>query len=283
MSRRHKDTNEPDETRAVRRLRARLAESHQLHGLAEDPLLHAVRLERFRVSITRSMWFFLALGLGFTTTGVHEFLAGRLAPTDPMWWGSWLVEPGLAGILVTLLRWEAEMLSRGLAVDARPVLWLKRLLLGATLVTNVWAALRPAFGPVNTGMVFLHLVIPLVVFLIAEVMPVIQHRCNAAKDRALAAADPTTTPTSRPVPTSAAVPPASSAAPLAPRMPVKLPAHLQQQLAEKAAQVRAEDRTITPADVQDAVNVPDAYAARLAEQLNAATTATNGQPVAAQG
>ncbi|MBY8853314.1 hypothetical protein K7G98_35810, partial [Saccharothrix sp. MB29] len=139
-------------------------ESHQLHDLTSDPLLHAVRLERFRVSVTRSMWFFLALGLGFTTTGVHEFLAGHLSPTDALWWGAWLVEPALAGILVTLLRWEAEMLSQGQAVDAAPVVWLKRLLLGATLVTNVWSSLRPPSGRVEYGVVFLHVVVPLVVF-----------------------------------------------------------------------------------------------------------------------
>lgn len=132
------------ETRAVRRLRARLAESRQLHGLSSDPLMHAVRLERFRVSVTRSMWFFLTLGLAFTTTGVHEFLAGHLTPAAVLWWGAWLVEPALAGVLVTLLRWEAEMLSRGLAVDAAPVTWLKRLLLGTTLVTNVWCGRRCA-------------------------------------------------------------------------------------------------------------------------------------------
>ncbi|ACU35071.1 hypothetical protein Amir_1115 [Actinosynnema mirum DSM 43827] len=231
------------ETRAVRRLRARLDEARQLHGLTDDPLLRAVRMERFRVSVTRSLWFFLALGLGFTTTGVHEFLAGQLDPAHPMWWGAWLVEPGLAGILITLLRWEAEMLARGLDADARPVHWLKRLLLGATLITNVWASLRPATGGINAGMVFLHLVIPLVVFLIAEVMPVIQHRCATARPE--------------PAPT---VP--------APRPALKLPAHLQNALSSKAAQVRSEGRPVTPADVQAAVNVPDAYAARLAAQLN---------------
>ncbi|MDU0289215.1 hypothetical protein [Saccharothrix longispora] len=242
------------ETRAVQRLRARLAESHQLHDLTSDPLLHAVRLERFRVSVTRSMWFFLALGLGFTTTGVHEFLAGHLSPTDALWWGAWLVEPALAGILVTLLRWEAEMLSQGQAVDAAPVVWLKRLLLGATLVTNVWSSLRPPSGRVEYGVVFLHVVVPLVVFLIAEVMPVIQHRCNAARDRVMTVAAPVHVPV----------------APSVPRTSLKLPAHLQAVLGTKAAEVRRQGRAVTPADVQAAVNVPDAFAAQLAAQLNAA-------------
>ncbi|MFI9813206.1 hypothetical protein [Saccharothrix variisporea] len=259
----------------MRRLRARLAESHQLHGLTSDPLLHAVRLERFRVSVTRSMWFFLALGLGFTTTGVHEFLAGHLTPAAVLWWGAWLVEPALAGILVTLLRWEAEMLSQGLAVDAAPVVWLKRLLLGATLVTNVWSSLNPPSGSVQYGVVFLHVVVPLVVFLIAEVMPVIHHRCNTAREQALNAAQPHPAPgsalasprlaTSQPVPSSpAAQPPARPV----PRTSLKLPAHLQQQLADMAEQIRSKGRTVTAADIQSRVNVPDAFAALLAKQFD---------------
>lgn len=251
---RKRRTDDQGETRTVRRLRARLAESHQLHDLTSDPLLHAVRLERFRVSVTRSMWFFLALGLGFTTTGVHEFLAGHLTPVAVLWWGAWLVEPALAGILVTLLRWEAEMLSHGQDADAAPVVWLKRLLLGATLITNVWSSLRPPSGQVKYGVVFLHVVVPLVVFLIAEVMPVIQHRCNAARDRVMA--------TATPMPTTTTV--------NAPRTVLKLPAHLQAVLGTKAAEVREQGRAITPADVQAAVNVPDAFAAQLADQLNAA-------------
>lgn len=273
MSRR---TAEQGETRAVRRLHARLAESRRLHRLTSDPLLHAVRLERFRVSVTRSMWFFLALGLGFTTTGVHEFLAGHLNPVDALWWGAWLVEPALAGILITLLRWEAEMLTHGQAVDAAPVVWLKRLLLAATLITNVWSSLRPPSGQVEYGVVFLHVVVPLVVFLIAEVMPVIQHRCNAARDRVMATVEPRT---STPAPTASNSSPTTSATPTAPgapsarnvaRTPLKLPAHLQAALADKAAEVREQGRVVTPADVQAAVNVPDAYAASLADQLNAA-------------
>ncbi|HEY3479595.1 MAG TPA: hypothetical protein VGL02_11930, partial [Streptomyces sp.] len=65
-------------SRRVRTLTTQLAEAHDVHRLAADPLLGAVTAERFRTSITRTMWVFLAIGLGFTTTGVHDFLAGRL-------------------------------------------------------------------------------------------------------------------------------------------------------------------------------------------------------------
>lgn len=240
--------NDPRETRAVRRLRAQLDEAQDIHQLTTNPLLGAVRADRFRVSVTRSMWFFMTCGLGFTATGVQAFLAGHLGPADPMWWGAWLVEPAFAGILITLLRWEAEMLAHGLAVDDSPVKWLKRVLLGATLITNVWSSLRPPDGEVNAGMVFLHLVIPLVVFLLAEVMPVIQQRCNSAK--ALT------------VPVLVDAPPA-----VVPRSAVRLPGHLQDALEAKTNEVRGQGRALTVRDIQEALNVPEQYAQRLAVQL----------------
>lgn len=249
------ESEEPRETRTVRRLRAQLDEAQDIHQLTSNPLLAAVRADRFRVSVTRSMWCFLTCGLGFTATGVQAFLAGSLGPSDPMWWGAWLVEPAFAGILITLLRWEAQMLAHGLAVDDRPVKWLKRVLLGATLVTNVWSSLRPPDGQINAGMVFLHLVIPLVVFLLAEVMPVIQQRCNAARDLAAQVVAPA---------------PASTVVNSAPvRSALRLPGHLQGALDAKTNEVRAEGRALTARDVQDALNVPADYAERIAAQLAA--------------
>jgi hypothetical protein len=252
----------PPETRAVRKLRDQLHEAHDVHALSGDPLLGAVAADRFRASITRSLWFFLAIGLGFTTTGVHDFLAGHLTPADPMWWGAWLVEPALAGILITLLRWEAQMLAQGIRIDSDPVAWLKRLLLLVTLVTNVWSALRPAAGEVNSGMVFLHLVIPLVVFLIAEVMPVIQQRCTTARDKALCGVP---TP---PVPTLATPVESSSelTAPVPSKPRLRLPAHLQGALDAKTSET---GRPLTAAEVQAVLNVPGDYAARIADQLAA--------------
>ncbi|WP_273938614.1 hypothetical protein [Kutzneria chonburiensis] len=183
----------PDETNRVRKLRAELHEAHDLHALSEDPLRHIVALERIRVSVTRSMWWGLAAGLGFTTVGVHDFLAGDKPIGDPMWWGCWLVEPALAALLITLLRWESEMLSRGVAIPTGrpgkttgPVQWLKRVLLGSTLVMNVVPTLWPRAGSgeqVTPGSVFVHVVIPIVVFLVAEVMPLIQTGFTKAKER----------------------------------------------------------------------------------------------------
>ncbi|MFC0071955.1 hypothetical protein ACFFQW_49795, partial [Umezawaea endophytica] len=229
--------------------------------------------DRFRISVTRSMWLFLAIGLGFTTTGVQAFLAGKLTPADPLWWGAWLVEPALAGILITLLRWEAEMLSAGLDVEHKAVKRLKHVLLSATLITNVWSSLRPATGTVNAGNVFLHLVVPAVVYLIAEVMPVITHRCNQARDNALAAHQaPAAAPPAHPEVTAASPAPVAAVEPAAvvtAQARLRLPAQMVAALDAKTQDVRAQGRELTAQDVQDAVKVPADYAARIVRDLAA--------------
>ncbi|MDU0290733.1 hypothetical protein [Saccharothrix longispora] len=281
------DNTTPDRrggTRAVRRLRSKLAEAHDVHALSADPLLSAVTAERFRVSVTRTMWFFLAIGLGFTTTGVHDFLAGGLPLSDPLWWGAWLVEPALAGILINLLRWEAQMIAAGIDVDSRWVTGLKWVLLGATLITNAWSALAPSEGAVNPGNVFLHLLIPLVVFLLAEVMPVMQARCITARDNAFNAL-PAPVDTASPVDTTPVVDaPAADAlavdGPVAQLAPVpapavdpvrvvsalRLPPHMSHALTTRMSEL---GRPLDAHEVGELLRVPDAFAARVADHLAA--------------
>ncbi len=267
----HDDT--PGPSRRVRALADQLDEARDVHRLSTDPMLGAVTADRFRASITRTMWVFLAIGLGFTTTGVHDFLAGDRPITDPLWWGAWLAEPALAGILVTLLRWEASMLSHGVTTNAKPVRYLKRLLLGATLVANVWAGLAPAHGEVSKGMVFFHLVIPLVVFLLAEVMPVIQQTCTRVREQALATVPPeTSTNTIR---EAAASPVAMPAGIQAPRPAAKtgtfgkLPASIRTTVTSITEDAYGAGRPVTAADLTSKVNLPDAMLTTLVEELNA--------------
>lgn len=254
----------PEPTRAVRRLRHQLDEARDVHALATDPLLAVVAADRLRISVSRSLWWFLAIGLGFTTTGVHDFLAGRLPVTDPLWWGAWLVEPALAGILITLLRWESEMLARGQRVDDGPVVKLKRLLLAATLVTNVWSAFSPSKGGVSSGNVFLHVVIPVVVFLLAEVMPIVQQRCMAVREAAMRDVALQQTRPEMPAEPAAASP-VHSVSP-DPFVGLRLPPQMRATL---NARMKELERPLTAAEVSELVRVPADFAARVAGQLAA--------------
>lgn len=262
-----RDTAAPPQegTRRVVKLRADLDEAEDLHELHTNPLLNVVMLERMRVTVSRWMWRFLALGLGFTTTGVHDFLAGARPMSDPVWWGCWLVEPALAGILITQLRWESEMLSRGVQIPTGPVAWLKRVLLGSTLVMNVVPTIWPRAGSgdtVSPGMVFVHVVIPVVVFLVAEVMPVIQATFATAKDRAARTATTEHRPAAspRPAPSQAAATPTKATDP-ATAPPVALPASMRAKLDATRATL---GRDLTAEEIRTTLRVAPAYAAQLA-------------------
>ncbi|GAB3901524.1 hypothetical protein ACFQ1S_09670 [Kibdelosporangium lantanae] len=263
----------PGATKAVRKLGDELAEARQLHRLLVDPLLNTVRAERLRVSVTRSLWFFLACGLGFTTAGVQAFLADGYTTADPQWWAAWLVEPAFAGILITLLRWEAEMLARRLEVTAAVVRKLKRLLLFSTLVMNVIPTVRPPDGhSFNLGNLFVHIVIPLIVFFLAEVMPVVQEMCTRAKDTATVPAAPDVD-----LDQQTDEPPADIVRPaVAPVVPsVKLPPTVMTQVRTTLDSVRSEGRTPNVADIAKVVALPD----NLARQLLADLTPVNGHTV----
>jgi hypothetical protein len=251
--------------------------ARQLHDLERDSsALDIVDVERLRVSVTRSLWVFLIIGSVFTTTGVQDFLGGHLTPGDPVWWGCWGVEPCLVGILVTILRWEAAMIARDVAVDSRAVDWLKRFLLGSTLVMNVVPALFPREGEISGGMLAAHIMVPVLVFFLAEVMPVVQARCTQAR-RAITL---TTTPAPAPIRpstpdiTAPSTPLRTDPVPvpvvLAPvELPtldgLGIPAGVQTQIRRL---VNESDRPVTTADIQQATRLPLSLAAKVSDRLN---------------
>lgn len=253
-------------TKRVVDLRRKKAESSQLRGLVDDPDMLAVRIEGQRRTITRGMWFFLTLGLGFTTAGVQDFLAGHRPITDPLWWAAWLAEPMLAGILIMLLVFESEILSHGIAVDDVWVRRLKRTLLTSTLFMNVWPALAPIWGTDKAfefGNLAIHLIVPLVVFMVAEVMPVIQQRMNEAILKAYRAARPA--PEALTVPAAKA--PAASPA-LATSTRIRLPESLLTAVKAKAAEAAADGREFTVADVQATVRVTSDMAEQIVKEVH---------------
>lgn len=280
--------------RPVRKLSRRLDVARQLHDLEQDAAaLDIVDIERLRVSVTRSLWVFLAVGSVFTTTGVQDFLAGNLTPADPVWWGCWGVEPCLVGILITILRWEAAMIARSIDIDSGAVDWLKRFLLGSTLVMNVVPALWPREGSISAGMLAAHIMVPVLVFFLAEVMPIVQARCTQAR-RAIvltkpdvkvseptvsapaAVVDvpavpvmPQTTPTPGPVPAPRVeTPPAPVPAAVVELDGLGIPAGMQAQIRQLVADSPA---PVTAVDVQRATRLPLPIAARVVDRLTPVT------------
>ncbi|THV30041.1 hypothetical protein [Glycomyces paridis] len=297
-----------EEAKKVTKLRKRLGEARQVHAIADDPYLKVVELDRFRSSITGALWFFLSVGLAYTTVGVHDFIAEGLTVADPMWWGAWAVEPALAGMLITVLRWEAAMLMRGIRIESRWVSFTKWALLGSTMAMNVLSAL----GTTKVELL-LHIAFPALVFCLAEVMPVVMDRFALARAKVLAeiarldatpaakepasAASPVRAPAAAsaqspvrvsspvtvanleadfdraPAPVSPSLPPVAAAT-SAPTPPVtysrpKLPAPTLAQLETRAATLAAAGRTITAADVQEVITLPASMADQTARYLAA--------------
>ncbi|MHA6797773.1 hypothetical protein [Bounagaea algeriensis] len=306
-------------TRRVRALEYDIAESRRLRPLLADPDHVAVVMQRHARRTLAGLWIFLCLGLVFTTTGVQRFLAAGTSPADPLWWAAWCVEPMFAGLLVTLLNFEAAILSHGVTPGHAWWARLKHTLLASTLAMNVIPQLAPLVGAgtFNLGSLAVHAIVPLIVYGVAEVIPLIQartrqiiHQVNEqaaetepaeplsaepATAPASASAEPTDQDPAESPSTSRDLDPASSeeptaeqqAAPSAATGPdvgelaavrsLKLPESVVAKLRDAYDGAAAQGRELTTADVQQAVKLPDAMADRIVTEL----TGHNGHPVAA--
>ncbi|MFC7342108.1 hypothetical protein [Saccharopolyspora griseoalba] len=310
------EPNEPDQperdegkadkgqTRRVRKLGDRISEARHLRGLVRDPDLQAVEMERSGRRTLVGLWFFLALGLVFTTAGVQRFLAGKTTMADPLWWAAWTVEPMFAGLLIVLLNFEAVILSHGIEPDHDWWSRLKHVLLASTMAMNVIPQVMPlvssSWGEFNPGSAAVHAIIPVIVYGIAEVIPVIQARQRAVILAAYEAADATAPPPAEPAPPAPPKPPepvagtappkpSESAAGTATReqrtaeIPKaiskgpKLPPPMAQAVQSAFARAQQEGREFTAGDVNAVIKVaPD-----LAEQIVASyTQPTNGHALA---
>lgn len=263
------------QTRRVERLGAQIAESKRLRPLSLDPDLIAVSMERTRRRTVAGLWFFLALGLSFTTTGVQAFLAGDATAADPVWWAGWTVEPMFAGLLILLLNFEAVILAHGIAPDHRWWTRIKRVLLSATLFMNVVPQLDPE--RFQLGSLAVHLIIPVIVYGLAEVIPVIQARARqvvmqgyadaagqladhdeqGSTSRPPAPPEPTAPAASTPVPAETN---GSAPAPAPVQQAPRLPTHVMEALRRSRDQAVRAGREFAPVDVQRVINVGDATA-----------------------
>ncbi|SFS94543.1 hypothetical protein [Saccharopolyspora flava] len=293
-------------TRRVRKLGDRISEARHLRGLIRDPDLQAVEMERNGRWTLAGLWFFLALGLVFTTTGVQQFLAGDSTREDPLWWAAWTVEPMFAGLLIVLLNFEAVILAHGVSPDHQWWSRLKRVLLTSTLLMNVIPQLIPLlagrWGEFNAGSAVVHAIIPVIVYGIAEVIPVIQARQRQVILAAYAVADPPVP--EQPVDPGPAEVPERPEVPELPERPatasterprpaerpdttsvigksMNLPAGVVQGISDAWEHAKTEGRVFTAADIRQVVRLPEPVAAQIVADLNAAEKpVTNGHPVA---
>ncbi|PKW14987.1 hypothetical protein [Saccharopolyspora spinosa] len=233
-----------------------------------DPDLQAVEMERQTRRTLIGLWFFLSLGLVFTTAGVQKFLAGDATRTDPLWWAAWTVEPMFAGLLIVILNFEAVILSYGLDPDHEWWYRLKKVLLASTLAMNVIPQITPLlrgrWQEFNLGSAAVHAIIRVIVYGIAEVIPVIQAKRREIMLLIYETADHADD-TEEPEPVPAPVMPAIRRAP-------RLPAPILQKVKDARSQALANGREFTAADIQRVAKL----SADIAEQVAAEFTTHNG-------
>ena len=265
-------------TRRVRKLGDRISEARRLRGLIRDPDLQAVEMERNGRRTLAGLWFFLALGLVFTTTGVQQFLAGRPTTADPLWWAAWTVEPMFAGLLIVLLNFEAVILAHGVSPDHQWWSRLKRVLLTSTLLMNVipqvLPLLRGRWAEFNAGSAVVHAITPVIVYGIAEVIPVIQARQRQVILAAYAATDPPAPEQPEPPDNVTAEPPAPAppAAPPVPTPPqvgksLNLPADMVAEIKQAYSEAAEQGRELTATDVRKTLRVPEPVAEQILTEL----------------
>lgn len=174
--------------RSVQPLRERAAQlaaeaehSAQIRALSVHPDVVALQVERVRRTVNRLMWSGIVLGMAFCMTNVQEFGAEGTARWSPGWWAAWLLDPMVSLVLIAVVlaeqttsRWQLST-----PVWARRARWAT---LGATYAMNTWKA----WGALDPGLILLHSVPPLVVFVATEAAPEIRDRLTEAVKAAAA-------------------------------------------------------------------------------------------------
>ncbi|GAA3436628.1 hypothetical protein [Kutzneria kofuensis] len=293
------NTDQPAESKWITRLRKKVTEAEQAHGLMLNPYARATSLRAARKSITRCMWLFLGLGIAFNASGVQATLAGNRDMADPQWWAYWLLEPALGGLLITVLRWEAKMHEERKDISGdeyRAARRLKWLLMAFTLTASVLASRQPggALWEIDPGQLLVHVLFPVVTYLVAEVMPLMMasfadviadaEPTDPAPTPAPGPATPVTAasstvvvePTPQPHPQEQQPTTAQSGtqSPVpAPVLDEATPANIRAQVEALHAEIAPTGRAVTVTDLIERLRYPESYARKI---LIAPVAATNG-------
>ncbi|GAA3472876.1 hypothetical protein [Nonomuraea roseola] len=196
----------PGETKRVLRLRAEVAEAHQLadlqaddtplmldtpkvrkrrkaaqeaarlHALAQDPEMRAWQAARMRRLLVTAALVSLTLALAWSTAGVQAFAADGAPAWSPGWVFAWLVEPFMSMALLVVVGARAYMGTRGQPLTNRTLTRIEWLFLGLTLGMNAWPYLPwglPEGTPFTISRLVLHVLGPVVAVAIVTALPII--------------------------------------------------------------------------------------------------------------
>lgn len=192
----------------VDRLRSDATEAAQVRALTTHPDVIALRVERIRSQVDGLIWAGMLLGLAFTMVNVQNFAAAGAAVLSLGWVAAWLLDPMVSLVLIAVLR--AEQITARYQVDMQPVNtgpWVRRtkvFAFAATYTMNTW---KP-WTDLDAAGIVLHSIPPVLVYMAAEVGPILRDRLTEAVRKAAdmaAVNQPPTVDLARPVPPPAEV------------------------------------------------------------------------------
>ncbi|GAA1255026.1 hypothetical protein GCM10009677_01040 [Sphaerisporangium rubeum] len=191
------------ETRRVQRLRAEVAEAHQLarlqsddapllldtpkvrkrrraaheaarlHALGQDPAMRAWQAARMRRVVVCAAMVSLTLALAWSTAGVQHFAADGAGAWSPSWVFAWLVEPFMSLALLVVVGSRAYLATRGQPIASRTLVRIEWLFLALTLGMNAWPYLPWVAEEFSLSRLVLHVLGPIVAVAVVTALPII--------------------------------------------------------------------------------------------------------------
>lgn len=163
----------------VDRLRSTATQAAQVRSLTTHPDVIALRVEKIRTQVDALIWAGMLLGLAFTMVNVQEFAAKGAVVFSLAWIAAWLLDPMVSLVLIAVLR--AEQVTARYQVETGA--WVRRtkvFAFTATYTMNTWKA----WTALDISGIVLHSVPPLLVYMAAEVGPILRDRLTEAVLRA---------------------------------------------------------------------------------------------------
>jgi hypothetical protein len=151
--------------------RSKSAEAAKLHDQLRDPARRALSTARWRKGITLAAGTGLVISLMVSTANVQNTVAAGAPPFSGRWWFAWTVEPAVAILMLSLFAFRAFMASRGEHVEDRWILGTEVALLSTTFMLNSWNHLPGVAEKFDVVALVSHGVWPLLAVLIVTCLP----------------------------------------------------------------------------------------------------------------
>ncbi|MGC5011383.1 hypothetical protein ACLQ2R_11510 [Streptosporangium sp. DT93] len=161
------------DTAKVRKRRKAAREAARLHELGQDPAMRAWQAARMRRLLVTAAMVSLTLALAWSTAGVQTFAADGAEAWSPAWVFAWLVEPFMSLALLVVVGARAYLGTRGQPIDSPTLVRIEWLFLALTLGMNAWPYLPGVAAEFSISRLVLHILGPVVAVAIVTALPII--------------------------------------------------------------------------------------------------------------